>query len=74
MGDTEFIIVGDTKDYKECLVCLAETSRTYAEERLDKLVNHPSETDLVISAGHTNLRIKEVESKDCWWNDPYLCN
>ena len=64
----EYIIVGDTEKYKDCLVCLCGVSLDRAKEILDRMINNPTESDKVISKGHTNLRIKEVSEKSCWWN------
>ena len=64
----EYIIVGDTEKYKGCLVTLCGTSLEHANKVLNRMVNNPSEHDKKISEGHTNLRIEEVEEKDCWWN------
>jgi hypothetical protein len=64
----EYIIIGDTKDYSECLVCVCG-SKEYAEEVLQRMLNNPNENDKALIEGHTNLRIKAVEEKDCWWND-----
>lgn len=65
----EYIIVGDTKKYKNCLVCLCGCSFERAQEVLNRMLNDPTEDDKRIIDGHTNLRIKEVEKKHCWWND-----
>jgi hypothetical protein len=72
MEKTEFVIIGDTAKYKDCLVGLAGTDRACAEEVLDRMVNNPTENDKAISKGHYNLRIKEVASKDCWWHQGWL--
>ena len=69
---SEYIIVGDTEKYKDCLVCLCGTQPDRAKEILDRMINNPNENDKAISEGHTNLRIKEVEEKSCWWN--YNCD
>lgn len=70
----EYIIVGDTKDYERCLVCPCGKKRERAEEVLNRMITDPTPNDKFLTKGHTNLRIEEVEDKDCWWNDPGLCN
>ena len=71
---TEYIIVGDTKSFKDCLVTVVRGSRSYAEKVLERMLYAPTEDDLLLMRGHKNLRIKEVEEKDQWWNDPFLAN
>lgn len=65
----EYIIVGDTKEYTGCLVyVIGSTSFEEAEQELNRMLNNPTENDKKLMEGHTNLRIKEVDKKDCWWN------
>lgn len=66
---SEYIIVGDTEKYKDCLVCPCGASLDRAKEILDRMINNPTENDKVITKGHTNLRIKEVPEESCWWNN-----
>ena len=66
---SEYIIVGDTERYKDCLVCPCGVSLVRAKEILDRMINNPTENDKAITKGHTNLRIKEVPEESCWWND-----
>ena len=68
MAKVEYIIIGDTPRFNDCLVALCGNDKAWAERVLDRMQNNPTENDKIISKGHTNLRIKEVESKDCWWN------
>lgn len=70
----EYIIVGDTQNYKDCLVCVCGTDRSNAEKVLLRMKNNPEDNDKAVAKGHTNLRIKEVAPKDCWWDDPFLAN
>ena len=74
MDGKEYIIVGDTDKYEGCLVYTCGTDRAHAEEVLDRMVTNPTKDDLANLAKHHNLRVEEVESKDCWWNDPFLAN
>ena len=65
---TEYMIVGDTKDHNDCLIYICGSNKNHAEDVLQRILNNPSENDLRVSKGHTNLRIGEVESEDAWWN------
>lgn len=69
---TEYIIVGDTKEYKNCLVNTCGTKRATAEKRLAEILANPTADETL--ARHTNFRIEAVEEKDQWWNDPFLAN
>ena len=63
---SDFVIVGDTENYKECLICTCGT-KEHAEEVLKRITENPTETDRKQTKGHTNLRVKEVADEDCWW-------
>ena len=64
----DYIIIGDTENYKDCLVCVCGTSFERAQAELDRMLNNPTDNDKRIIRGHTNLRIEEVPEEDCWWN------
>ena len=68
----EYIICGDTEEYKECLIYLCGASLDYAEKVLNKVLNSPTEYDKNLTKGYTNIKIKKVVSEDCWWN--YGCD
>lgn len=68
----EYIIIGDTEQYKDCLVCLCGTSLEHAQEILRRMLNNPTDNDKRLMERHINFRIKEVAEKDCWWN--YGCD
>ncbi len=74
----EYVIVHDVKGtdkYNGCLLYVCGSSRENAERVLDRLLNNPDNQDLRnIEKGYINFRIEEVADKDCWWNDPFLCN
>lgn len=70
----EYIIVGDTKDYEGCLIYVCGRNKEHAEDVLKRVIESPSESDRKATKGHSNLRLKEVVSEDCWWNDPFLAN
>ena len=65
---SEYIIIGDTEKYKDCLVCPCGVSLDRAKGILNRMINNPTENDKALSEGHINLRIKEVPEEDCWWN------
>ena len=71
---TEYIIVGDLPDAKELLIYTIMGGRDFAEEVLNRMMNNPTKQDLEERAKFTNIKIKEVKSADCWWNDPFLAN
>ena len=64
----EYIIVGDTEKYTGCLVSVGYTTVEDAEQAINRMLNNPTENDIRIIAGHTNLRVKPVKDEDCWWN------
>ena len=64
---SDYIIVGDTKDYGACLVCVCG-SLDRANDTLYRMLNNPTENDKALMRDHTNLRIEEVPEEDCWWN------
>lgn len=64
---SDYIIVGDTKKYGECLVCVCGTLER-ADNALYRMLNNPTENDKILMSGFSNLRIKEVPQEDCWWN------
>lgn len=69
-----YIIVGDTKKFKDCLVYVINGNKQFAEQVLDRMLHNPNKNDLEAMKGHTNLRIESTEPKDEWWNDPFLAN
>lgn len=68
----EYVIIGDTEKYNDCLVCVCGGSLEFANSTLNRMLNNPTEHDKLLMNGHTNFRIKEVPEKDCWWN--YNCD
>jgi hypothetical protein len=61
----EYIVQEFTEKYGWCLFRLAGAKKEHAEQVLKKAqLENPDK----------QLRLEEVESKDCWWNDPFLCN
>lgn len=65
MGD--YIIIGDTKNYKDCLVYVCGTY-DHAEEVLNRMLTNPNNNDKALMQDHYNFRIEEVSEKDCWWH------
>ena len=68
LQDVEYIIIGDTKDYDGCLICVCGPSKEHADEILERMKFYPTDNDLRLTDGHTNLRIKSVRKSKCWWN------
>lgn len=58
------IITGMTKTHGRCLACICGEN---AEKELERMINSPTENDKRIIGTMTDLRIDEVEEKDCWW-------
>lgn len=69
--DVEYIIVGDTEKFNDCLVYVIGKSIEDAERVLNRMLNNPTDNDKKLIKDHTNLRIKKVNSEDCWWNKDY---
>ena len=63
----DYVIVGDTEKYDGCLVCVC-FSLENANETLNRMLNNPTDSDRRITQTYSNLRIKEVPEKDCWWH------
>ena len=68
----EYVIIGDTKEYEGCLVCLCGITYENAEKTLNRMLNKPNTNDKRLMDGMTNFRIKKVDAKNCWWN--YGCD
>ena len=64
----EYIIKGDTEKYEDCLLLVCGASKSHAEDVLNRLLNNPTDNDKRLIKDHINLRIAEVDDKDCWWN------
>lgn len=61
----EYIITEKHKVYGWCLFKVCGKDYEWAVQVLVREQNaHPDK----------ELRIEAVEEKDCWWNDPFLCN
>lgn len=71
---TEYIIVGDTKHFKDSLIYTCGGDRDLAEDYLYRIFNDPTDNDIKATEGMTNIHIKEVSEQQQWWNDPFLAN
>ena len=69
MKDSDYIIVGDTERFDDCLICVAGKTKESAEETLNRMLTNPTENDKRLMDGHRNLRIKEVPAEECWWRN-----
>lgn len=67
-NNLEYIIKGDTPEFKDCLVYVCGKSLDVAKEDLHRMLNNPNENDKKLIQNMGNLRIEETEDKDCWWN------
>ena len=63
----DYVIVGDTEQYKGCLVCVCGTPDN-AEKVLHRMLTNPNDNDKKLMQDHHNFRIEEVPEKDCWWH------
>lgn len=63
---SDYIIIGDTANYKDCLIYVCGSSEN-ASRILDRMLNNPTDNDKRIMTDHCDLRIKEVPEEDCWW-------
>lgn len=70
----EYIIVGDTDKYTECLVATCGKSEEWANEVLQRMLTNPTENDKRLMERHHNFKVKKIAGEDCWWNDPFLAN
>lgn len=62
----DHVIVGDTKEFEGCLVCVCGTL-DHAEEVLHRMLTNPTDNDKALMKGHSNFRIAEVPEEYCWW-------
>lgn len=69
MKDSDYIIVGDTERFDDCLICVAGKTKESAEETLNRMMTNPTENDKRLMFGHRNLRIKEVPAEKYWWRN-----
>lgn len=63
----QYIIVGDTERYEGCLVTTCGNSEERAQEVLNRMIVSPTDNDLRLIKGHSNLRVKAVEDREAWW-------
>lgn len=64
-----YIIVGDTKEHKACLICVVCGGKEYAEKLLERMKKAQTDRDKEILKTHTNLRIKQADHGQ--WDDEY---
>lgn len=65
----EYIIVGDTENYKDCLIVVCGADKELAETVLKRITENPTNNDKLLIRGYTNIRIEEITPEYCWWND-----
>lgn len=64
---TEYIIVGDTKNYTDCLIYACGTLKEHAIEVLNRILNNPTRDDKYLTRKHNNIRIKTITKDEKWW-------
>lgn len=62
---SNYVIVGDTKNYNGCLVCVCGNCYRSAQQTLHRMLNSPTDNDTKLMQGHNNLRVEEVSENDC---------
>lgn len=67
----EYIIVGDTVKFKNCLISCGFKDKEQAKRVLNRMLNNPMYEDECAMKGMNNIHVLEVESKNCWWNYSY---
>ena len=65
---SRYIIVGDAGKYEGCLIRSC-ASKDNAEQTLERMLSDPTDNDKKMMEGHTNIRIEEVTSDKCWWEE-----
>lgn len=63
----EWVIVGDTDKYKDCLILCGCTTWEMACKVLNKVLTSPQYEQE--RNEYKNIHIAEVAAKDCWWRD-----
>lgn len=63
----DWIITGDTSEYKDCLITVCGRDESVAKKALSRMLNTPTDNDKKTMKDHTNLRIELVKPEDCWW-------
>lgn len=58
----EYIVVGDYKEFKSCLIYVCGNSRESAQRAFEKAMLLPD------YESYTNIHIEEVEPDERWWN------
>ena len=58
-----YMIVGDHEKYGTCLVSVIHGDMDFAEQVLNRMLKNPTENDLVLTSGISNLRIEEDDDE-----------
>lgn len=64
----EFIVAGDTAEYKGCLVFTCGKSLEHAKKVLQESLEGTDPSTARTCKRFTNLRLKRVKSADAWWH------
>lgn len=57
----DYVIIGDSKDFKDCLIRVCGPDKEYAEKILKEVLANPNDTKM-----YTNIRLNIVY--DGWWH------
>lgn len=68
----DYYIVGDNEYGKECLVVPCGKDEKFAEQKLKRMLEDPTENEKRWMGNLKNIRIASDDSEKCWWNDPGL--
>lgn len=71
----KWVVQWKSPKYGDCLIS-PFSSRESAEEYVKSLRENPPEKykESVEKYGDDAFSVVEVEEKNCWWDDPFLCN
>ena len=65
---SQYVVVGDTEQYKECLaLILCAKNKEEADAAFNRMLTNPTEHEERELAKFTNLQVKEIPDKKCWW-------
>lgn len=56
---SEYVIVGDTKNYDGCLVMVCKSDRDFAEKVLQRMLNSPTQNDKRCMGGISTFALKK---------------
>lgn len=63
----DWIITGDTNEYKDCLITVCGRDENAAKTTLNRMLTTPTNNDKRITKEHSNLRLELIKPENCWW-------